>query len=416
MKTGDRVGGLLRHRDFRHLWAADAISQFGTRISYLAVPLLAISTLQASSFEVSLLRAFQTIAYLLIGLQVGAWCDRMRCRPVLVSVDLGRALALGSVPVAAAFHILTFGQLFAVVFVTGVLTVFFDVAHQTYLPRLIGRDQLVEGNARLQGNASVAAVAAPTIAGYLVQWFTAPFAVLADAASYLWSAVWLRSIRAREQPSPRVEGSTMRLEIAEGLRLVAGHPLLRAIAGNGMTQSLAQSAHTAIIVVFLVRTVHLSPAQIGLLTSVGLAGAIVAALSTRRLIGVVGHSRLMWVISLVNGVGFLLFPLTSAGGRLSFYAAAGFVTSFCIIALAVVQVSFQQSVCPERLLGRMNATMKFLIWGAMPPGSVLGGLLATFVGLRTTLWVAAAGVLLAAAWLLFSPLRSMRHLPDPIEP
>jgi Major Facilitator Superfamily len=199
--SGENDGGLLRRRDFRHLWAADLISQLGTRMSFLAVPLLAVATLHASAFEVSLLRASQTVAYLLIGLQVGAWCDRMRCRPVLVVADLGRAVALGSVPLAAALGVLGLGQLYVVVFVVGVLTVFFDVAHQTYLPRLVERSRLIEGNARLQGNSSVAAVAAPVPAGYLVQWFTGAGAVLVDAASYLWSALWLRSIR-RPRPPP----------------------------------------------------------------------------------------------------------------------------------------------------------------------------------------------------------------------
>jgi Na+/melibiose symporter-like transporter len=409
--SADNGGGLLRQRDFRHLWAADLISQLGTRVSFLAVPLLAVSTLHASAFEVSLLRTFQTVAYLLIGLQVGAWCDRIRCRPVLVVADLGRAVALGSVPLAAALGVLGIGQLYVVVFVVGVLTVFFDVAHQTYLPRLVERPRLIEGNARLQGNMSVAAVAAPTLAGYLVQWFTGAGGVLADAASYLWSALWLRSIRGPEQAPPREGSARMREEIRVGLRLVSGDPILRAIAGSTATFCLAQAIYTAIIVVFLVRVVHLSPAAIGLLNTAGLTGALVAAFATRPLAALFGQARLMWMTVLVNAAGFVLVPLTGPGARLAFFAVGGFVTSFGIITSNIVQVSFQQARCPAHLLGRLNAAVKFLMWGTISLGSVLGGVLAGLVGLRATLWTAAVIVGLSTLWLLLSPLRHMRDLP-----
>lgn len=407
----ERPGGLLRQRDFRHLWAADLISQLGTRIGFLAVPLLAVTTLHASAFQVALLRALQTVAYLLVGLQVGVWCDRIRCRPVLVVADLGRAAALGSVPVAAAFGVLGLGQLYAVVFAAGVLTVCFDVAHQTYLPRLVERDRLIEGNARLQTNLSAAAVAAPTLAGYLVQWFTGVGGVLADAASYLWSALWLRSIRAPERVPPRQGAGRTGAEIREGLRLVAGDPILRAIAAGNAGFCLAQAVYSAVVVVFLVRTVHLSPAAIGLLNTTGLAGALLAAVATRPLARRLGQARLMWLSVLGNAAGFLAIPLTGPGPRLACYAAGGVVTSFGIIALNIVQVSFQQARCPAGLLGRLNATMMVVVVGAIPVGSLLGGVLAELAGLRATLWTAAAMVVLSALWLL--PLAGLRDLPEP---
>ena len=388
-----------------------SISQLGTRVSFLAVPLLAVSTLHAGALEVALLRTFQTIAYLLIGLQVGAWCDRVRCRPLLVVADLGRAAVLASVPVAAALGVLTLAQLYAVVFAAGVLTVFFDVAHQTYLPRLVGRDRLIEGNARLQGNTSIAAVGAPTLAGYVVQWFTGAGGILLDAVSYLWSALWLRSIRTPERVPARGRPARMRTEIREGMRLVLGDPILRAIAGSNASFCLAQAIYTAIIVVFLVRVVHLTPATIGLLNTVGLAGAVAAALVTRPLSAAVGQARLMWLTVLVNAAGFLVVPLTGPGARLAFFAAGGFVTSFGIIVLNIVQVSFQQARCPAGLLGRLNATMEVLMWGAISVGSVLGGVLAGVVGLRATLWTAAVIVALSSLWLVLSPLRGMRDLP-----
>ncbi|MBV9730004.1 MAG: MFS transporter, partial [Pseudonocardiales bacterium] len=317
------MGGLLRHRDFRHLCAADAISKVGTGISNLALSLLAVVTLQASTFDVSMLKTLQTVAYLLIGLQVGAWCDRMRCRPVLVVADLGRALALGSIPMAAAFAALTIWQLYIAVFVTGVLTVFFDVAHQSYLPRLVDRDDLIEGNAKLRISMSVAALTAPSLAGYLVQRFTAPVAVLVDALSYLWSAAWLRTIRTREPDPQKPAEQNLRREILEGMRLVFGNPILRAISLNNATTSLCQTAYLAIVVVFLVREVHLSPGMIGLLGSLSLVGALVGSVLTRRLTTKFGAARVLWVTALTNGLVFLCYPLTDSGWRLAFYVVAG---------------------------------------------------------------------------------------------
>jgi MFS family permease len=407
-----RRHGVLRNRDFRHLCAADAISKVGTGISNLALSLLAVVTLHASTFDVSMLKTLETVAYLLIGLQVGAWCDRMRCRPVLVVADLGRALALGSIPMAAAFALLTMWQLYIAVFVTGILTVFFDVAHQSYLPRLVNRDDLIESNAKLRTSMSIAALTAPSLAGYLVQRFTAPVAVLVDALSYLWSAAWLRTIPTREPDPQKPADRNLRREILEGARLVFGNPILRAISLNNAMTSLSQTAYLAIIVVFLVREVHLSPGMIGLLGSLSLVGALVGSALVRRLTTKIGAARVLWVTALINGLAFLCYPLTDSGWRLAFYVVAGLVTSACAVVVIVVQISFQQALCPDHLLGRMNATMNFLYWGVAPVGSVLAGVVAELIGLRPTLWFAAVGMLLAAGWLIASPLPTMRHLPD----
>ncbi|MET1072182.1 MAG: MFS transporter [Umezawaea sp.] len=402
--------GLLAVRDFRHLWAADVISQVGTGLSQLAVPLLAISVLDASAFEVSLLRVGQMIAFLAIGLQVGVWCDRLRCRPLLIAADAGRAVALLSVPVAAALGVLTLWQLYGVVLVTGTLTVVFDIAHPSYLPRLVDREHFVEANTRLQQNRSVAAVAAPTLAGWLVQWVGAPVALLVDACTYLWSALWLRTIRTPEPRPPRVEDRRMWREVREGLATVSGHPVLRAFGGHGATMSLFQSAHMAVVVVFLVRDVGLSAGVIGLLGSVGLFGALSSALLTSRLAGWFGGARVLLLGGIGCGVAFLAFPFTTAGWGLGWYVLATFGTSFGIISLSILQVSYQQVVCPPHLLGRVNATMRFLIWGAIPLGSLLGGGLATVLGARGAITIAATGVLLSASWLVLSPLRGMREL------
>lgn len=402
--------GLLRHHDFRHLWIADIVSEFGTRVSYLALPLTAVSYLHATTLQVSLLRTAQTLAYLLLGLQIGAWCDRLRRKPVVVTADLARAALFAWIPLAAATGVLTVWQLYLVVGAAGVLTVFFTVAAQAYLPALVDPGDLVEGNTKLATNASLAATAAPTLGGVLVQWLGPPLAIAVDAASYLWSGLWLRGIHATE-PAPRPTPRHLRHEIGQGLRLVFGHPILRAFATHGATQALFQSANTAILVVFLVRDVHLTPVVIGALSTAGLLGALSATALTRRISARIGSARLLLAAGIGGGAAFALYALVAPGWRLAFEVAATFLASFAIVVENILEVSFQQAVCPPRLRGRMNATVAFLIWGAMPLGSVLGGVAGSVFGLRATLWLAGAGTLAAAAWLVCSPLRTLRELP-----
>jgi MFS family permease len=410
----DRAG-LLREHDFRHLWSADIVSQFGTRISFLALPLAAVSYLHASTIEVSLLRTAETIAYLLIGLQAGAWCDRMRKRPVVVAADLGRAALFAWVPIGAVLGVLTVWQLYLVVGLAGVLTVFFDIASHAYLPAVINRADLVEGNTKLSVNQSSAAVAAPVLGGLLVQALTAPIAIALDAASYLWSALWLRGIRAADPKPEPVEEPHLVREIRAGLRLVYRDPLLRAFGAHSAGQSFCQSANTAIAIVFLVREIHLSPGVIGLLGTVGLLGAIAAVATTGRLSRLIGPARLLWLVGgLVGGGGFLVYPLIEPGWRIWLEAVATFLCSTGIIVQNIVQTSFQQAVCPPELLGRLGAVSSFLVWGVIPVGSIAGGLAGTAFGLRPTLWLCGIGALASAGWLVFSPLRRMRDLPTAV--
>jgi MFS family permease len=412
-RTICRRGGLLHQdRDFRYLWSADILSQFGDRITFLAVPLLAAITLDASAFGVSMLRTLQTLAYLLLGLQVGAWCDRVRSKPILIATDLGRAAVYGSVPIAALFGALTLWQLYAVVAVAGVLAVFFEVAHQTYLPRLVDREHLIEGNSRLQTNSSVAAVAAPSVSGYLLQYVGGQAAIGVNALSFLWSAAWLRGIRSREILPERLEQLPLRREIGEGLRFVLGNRVLRAFAANLVQFSLFQSFQLAMGALFLLREIDLSPGVIGLVSTTGLTGALLGAVSAPRLGTLFGEARMIWMSSLVLAVGYLLVPLTQPGWGVAFYVVGGFLTGFSLIVLNILQVSFQQAVTPERLRGRVTATMRFLIYGTAPVGSMLAGIVATTAGLRATLWIAGIGVAAASPWLAWSPLRSMRALPD----
>jgi MFS family permease len=401
--------GALGNRDFRRLWLADLVSQLGSRIDVLAVPLLAATALGASVFEVSLLRTAETLPYLVLGLQVGAWCDRMRHRPVLIAADVGRAMLIGSIPVAALFGALGLGHLLAVVFGVGLLGVFFDIAHQTYVPRLVTREQLPEANARLQTNLSMAAVAGPGLAGLIIQALGNAVALAVDAVSYLGSALWLRRIEtpdARPSPGPR----RLLREIGDGLRAVRDDRVLLAISVHGAVSSFFQSVHLAIVIVFLARDVGLSPWAIGLLGTSTLTGALVAGLTARRIGDRIGGARALCGAAVLYGLAYQLYPFTGRGWALACYVVAGFFASFGVIVLNVFGMSFQQSAAPPELLGRVNSITHTLVFGAIPLGSLAGGALAGAFGMRVTLHIAAAGVLASAAILVCSPLRKLRDL------
>ena len=377
---------LWRHLDFRRLWIGETVSQFGTMISELALPLTAILVVHASTFQVGLLSAFQTVAFAVVSLPAGAWVERMRFRHVLIVNDLIRAAALASIPIAQIAGVLTIWQLYAVALVTGVSTVFFDVAYQSYLPRLIGRQQLVDGNAKLQASESVSQLAGPSAGGLLIQALTAPFAVLIDAASFVWSAAWVTAIRFREPRPERTQDRNLRREIRDGLRFVTGNPMLRAIAICTGSSNLFSSMSMAVFYVLLARDLHVSPGLIGLITSAAAIGGLAGALSHAPFV------RHNWTL--------VLLAVAMAG------------VSSGIVVYNITQVSFRQGLCPPTMLGRMNATMRFLVWGTMPAGSLLGGVLGTAIGVRETLFVAAAGGSLTFLPVFLSPLRRMRQLPS----
>jgi MFS family permease len=414
---------LRRHPDFLRLWAGETISVIGSQVTLLAVPFIAITLLHASTFEVGLLTAVETLPFLLVGLPAGAVIDRVRRRPVMIVADLGRAAALTSIPIAHAFDVLTMAQLYAVVLVTGVLTVFFDVAYQAYLPSVVARDQLVEGNAKLAMSQSAAQVAGPGLAGGLVGLIGAVAAIWADAASFVLSALALLGIRHRESRpdadadaadagAPAAPPPKIRTAVAEGLRYVWHHPLLRPIAGSTATFNLFGSMSGAVIVVFAVRELDMTAGHIGAVTAVGNVGFLVGAALSARITARLGVGRTIMWSGLVSGLGGWLAPLATPAT-----ATPVLVASLAIVVVGVPpyninQVSLRQAITPDRLQGRLHATMRFLVWGTMPVGALLGGVLGTLVGLRATLAIGAAGTSLAFLWVALSPVRSISTIPD----
>ncbi|MEU0535006.1 MFS transporter [Amycolatopsis tolypomycina] len=404
-------GSLFRHADFRRLWAGDTASQFGTAVGYTAIPLLAAVTLAATPFEMGLLTAAQTLAFLLIGLPAGVWVDRLRRRRVMLTADFVRFALLLSVPLAWWAGVLTLAQLLVVVLLVGVATVFFDVAYQSYLPSLVGREHLLEGNAKLQAVQSVAQIAGPSGAGVLVQVISAANTVLVTAFGYLTSALCLLRIRAVE-PEPEPSGHDRLLpQIAEGLRFVFSDKPLRASVACTATANLFGGAFLAVQVLFLTRTIGLSPAVVGVLLAVGGAGGILGAVCSGALTRRIGHSRTIWLVPLLSWPAHLLIPWTGPDWRLAVAVFGEVVYGFGVIVYNVAQVSYRQAICPDRLMGRMNASVRFLVWGTIPLGGLLGGALGEGLGLRGAAWVAVAGEAAAALWVVCSPLRHMRDLP-----
>jgi Na+/melibiose symporter-like transporter len=303
-----------------------------------------------------------------------------------------------------------------VALVTGVLTVFFDVAYQSYLPHLVGREHLIEGNAKLEAVRAVSQIAGPTIAGLVIQALTAPVAVALDAASFAGSALFVRRVRRREQPHERRPDAHLRQEIMEGLRFVFGNRLLRAIAMSVASFNLLSGIRTAMLIVLLARVLHLPAGMIGLFFSIASAGGLVGALTARKIAARIGQGPAIWISVAVIAPFQLLIPMAQRGWLLWAAAFAHLVIWFCISVNNITQISFRQGLTPERLLGRMNATMRFLGWGSLPLGGLIGGVLGQLLGPRPTLWVAAIGGLIPVLPLLFSPLRRMRQLPTRTEP
>jgi MFS family permease len=406
-------GGLWRQGDFLHLWGAQTVSELGSQVTFLALPLAAVLVVDASAFQVALLSAAVMAPWLVFALPAGVWVDRLPRQPILVLADLGRAVALGSVPLAYALDALTMAQLYAVAFVSGTLTVFFDVAYQSYLPALVARDQLVEGNAKLELSRAGSSVAGPGLAGGLVATLTAPVAVAADAASFLASASLLFRIRADEAPPAKAGSPSLRRELVEGLSYVFGDPRWRSVMGYVATVNFFFSVAESIFIVYAVRRLDLSPQLIGLVFTLsnvgGIVGAVLAGRATRRL----GVGRTLVAAGLLSGPPLLLIPLAPRHAlAIPFLVAGWLLVSFGIVIYNVTAISLIQALTPERLLGRMNASRRFVVWGTIPLGSLVSGGLASTIGLRETIFVGAVGASFSFLFLYFSPLRTIQEMPD----
>jgi MFS family permease len=407
---------LWRHRDFVKLWTGETISQFGTQVSQLAIPLIAALILKVTPFEFGLLATVEFLPFILISLPAGVWVDRLPRRPILIVGDIGRAISLISIPIAAYYGVLTIWQLYIVGFVNGCLTVFFDVAYQAYLPALVERDDILEGNSKLEISRSAAQITGPGVAGFLIGVLTAPMAVVLDAISFLGSALFVWRIR---RPEPRPERTkdaagknvSMRTEIAQGLRFVLGNRYLRAIAACTGTSNLFGNIGFAIILLYVVRDLGMTAGTIGLVLSVGSIGALIAALTANRIGKWLGVGPTIVLSAVLFGPPLLILAAMPPELAVPLAAVALFLATFSGVVYNINQVSFRQAITPERMQGRMNATMRFIVWGTIPFGNIIGGFLGGIIGLHETLWI--SGILSFIPFLpvLFSPVRTIREMP-----
>lgn len=385
----------------------------GEQAGFLALPLTAVLTLHASAAELGILTAAGRAPYLLLGLPIGVWIDRWRRKPVLVTAALAYAAVMATVPVAALLHLLTFGQLAGVALLGGTCDVFFDVAVLAYIPHLVGAARLVQANSMFGYVNAVGQAAGPSAGGALVQALTAPIAVAADALGSLLGGLLLLPIPADPAPS-REGGRGILPEIKEGLEFVLTHPLLRPLALTTATANLFITGFFTLQLLFWVRVLGLQPALIGLILTLAGPGSLAGAMLASRLSRRLGAGVVALIGALLFSCTPLLVPWLQRG-------ADYVVPVLLLAALAgpcggalynVVQLSLRQAVTPARLQGRMNASVRFLVWGTMPIGGALGGAVGQAYGLRPALWFFAAAGVTTVCWLLFSPVRRLREQPS----
>jgi MFS family permease len=405
------LGGLWRHADFRRLWAAQSASLFGSEITVLALPLIAVLLLDASPVQMGLLAAAGTAPFLLCSLPAGVWVDRRRRRPVLIVADVVRAVLLLSIPLMAWLGGLRIEQLYAVTFVVGVLGVFFEVAHYAYVPSLVDRESVVEGNSKLQISYSAAEAGGPGVAGLLVQVISAPGAIAIDAVTFLVSTVLLRRIETPEPPVAIQTSRGVRHDVEAGLRALLGHRLLRPIVLASITESVFLKGIAAIFVLYATRELEISPLTLGVIMAVGGTGAIPGALLSApaaRRFGVGPTIIGGWLIAMA---AWLLIPLATGPLAVPLLAASMLLGGVAGTIVNVQQWSLRQLVTPDALQGRVTASHRFLVYGAYPLGALLGGWLGATLGLRSAIALCSIGALMAPAWVAVSPLRRLREQP-----
>jgi predicted MFS family arabinose efflux permease len=318
------------------------------------------------------------------------------------------------VPIAYAFDALTMWQLYAVGFTVGIATVFFDVAYQSYLPSLVDRTALIDGNSKLEISRSAAQFGGPGVAGILIGWLRAPAAILIDALSYVGSALFLFAIRKEEHPPAHEDRGRMRTELREGLRYVLRHPFLKNIAACTALFNFFGNVGFAVVLVFARRDLDLSPAVIGLAFTFSNIGPLIAAFSSNRISNRLGVGRTIIVASVIGGPMFLAIPFAPHGNEaLLVLVPALVIGGFTNVVYNITQLSLRQAITPERIQGRMNAVMRFIVWGTIPIGALVGGILAKSIGVKEALIVGGIGACLPFLAVLFSPVRDIHDMPEP---
>lgn len=398
-------------RDLRLIWAGTSAGRLGESVASVAAPLVAVTVLDASAFVVTLLTAAAWLPWLLVGLPAGAWLDRRTKRPVMIACDAVSTVIVVSVPLAAFAGVLTVAHLMAAALAIGTTSVLFQTAWVGYLPAVLEQDQLVPANALLYGSESAARVAGPGLAGLLAGAFGAVAGFYAQALTFAVSALCLRAVRTQEARPAPVADRHLRREIAEGIRFVYADRVLRNLALHGSVSNLALTGCQALLVVFLIRQVGLSPGGVGLLLTLTAFGGLMGAALSQPLIRRIGDARTLVLCKAGAGPCALVVPLTESGWRLGLFAAGSTLVVLGITAGNVVSGSFRQRYVPAELLGRVTTSVQSLNLAGIPIGSVAAGVLATTLGTRSALWLLTTSYAATGLILLFGPLRGRRDMP-----
>lgn len=407
------ASSLWQHRDFMLLWIGQSVSRLGDQFTFFALPVLAVYALEPTAVEMGYLAAAGTLPFLLFGLLVGVWLDRMRKRPVLIVGDLTRGILVGTIAILGFGGLLRMTYLYVFAFAIGVLTVFFDIAYQSYVPALVPRETLADANSKLETTSSMALVGGPSAAGVVVEFLSAPAAMLFDAFSFFFSTGYLLRIRHREEVPQSSRTASLASDLREGLHVVLGEPRLRMIAGCTGTSNFFSSAFYALFFLYALDELHFSALVLGIVQAVGATGGVVAALTTNR---ITERAGVGWSIILGSAIsGFAMLPVALVSGALAAPVIAGCLaaTFFGILLYNIDQVSFRQTIVPIRLQGRLNATMRTIVWGTLPLGGLAGGFLGEALGLQRGLFLSTVGGAFAFLWVFFSPIRDVVKMPEP---
>jgi MFS family permease len=411
---------LWRDGSYLRFWGAQGISALGSQITLVALPLAAILTLDASTFEVAVLMGLEFLPFALLGIPAGVWVDRLRRRPVLVLTDVARGVSLLSIPAAFVLDALTLPHLYAVALVNGSLTVFFTLAYQAYLPELVERRRLVEANAKFEATETIARLAGPGAGGGLVALVTAPVAVLADALSFLASGALIASIGRDDPPSHGSSGAARSLgfwrELREGGRVALRNAYLRALLATTALLNVGFNMAWGVLLVFAVRDLGLGAGVAGLVLSVGEVGGLLGALATTRVLVRLGAGPAILTSGAVFAPSLLVIAVAPSALPFAFLAVGWATMSFANVVYNTTTASLRQAYVPQRLQGRVVGFNRSIVWGVSPLGAVLGGVLGTVVGLRWTIVAGALVCLVALLPALVSPVRRLHGLPEPMEP
>ncbi len=409
--TARRRSVLFRHPDFMKLWAGETVSLLGTRMGDVAISFAAVIALKATPFQIGLLAAAGTVPTLVMSLFVGVWVDRVRRRPILIATDIGRTIVLGTIPLAAIFGALRMTQLYVVMLLDAVLDLFFSVAYHSYLPSLVNREDLVDANSKLTASAGVAEAGGFGLAGWLVQWLTAPFAILIDAISFLASALAIALIRTPEPaPAPRAKDTSVAREIADGARLIFSDRWLRAFGVNAIVGGFSNSLVSTLYMLFVVNSLGFKPGVLGVIFAVGGVSSIFGALAAERTAGALGTGMAICAGLAIDGVALMLLPIAHGSVSVALLIAQQLIGDSAATIYFINSVSLIQAITPRPVLGRVNASLRFLTLASVLTGQIVAGIAGGMIGLRATIALGAVGLWIAAAFLAISVIGSVGEI------